>query len=254
MAAAAPPVTPTAAATGDERYRRALVRRGAWLGVATVAYNAVEALLSLAAGAAAGSVALVGFGVDSVIEVSAGGAALWRLRADAHPVRRERAERVAHRVVGACFMALAIYVAVDAVHALWTREAPRESRLGIAVAAASVVIMPLLARAKRRVARGLSSNALAAEASQTALCSYLSAILLAGLALNAVLGWWWADPVAALAMVPIIVREGVEGLRGRDACGGACSPVSGPACDAACDTTCDTTCDAASGDGRGGRH
>jgi divalent metal cation (Fe/Co/Zn/Cd) transporter len=209
--------------TADPRRRRALVRRGAWLGVATIAYNAVEAVLSLAAGAAAGSVALVGFGVDSVIELSAGGAALWRLRADGDPARRERVERMAHRVVGACFLALAAYVAVDAAHSLWARDEPRESPLGIAIAAASVVIMPLLARAKRRVARGLSSGALAAEATQTALCSYLSAILLGGLALNAGLGWWWADPVAALAMVPIIVREGVEGLRGRDACGGACA-------------------------------
>ena len=204
--------------------RAALVRRGTRLAVATVAYNTLEGVLSLGAGLAAGSIALVGFGVDSVIELAAGGAALWRLRADVDPHARERAERHALRFVGASFLALAGYVAVDAVHALWTREAPHESRVGIAIAAASVVVMPLLARAKRRVAAGLSSGALAAEATQTQLCTYLSAILLAGLALNATLGWWWADPVAGLAMAPIIAREGVEALRGRDTCGCAAAP------------------------------
>jgi divalent metal cation (Fe/Co/Zn/Cd) transporter len=205
--------------------RESIVRRGLWLNVATIAYNSVEAVVSLVAGVLAGSVALVGFGVDSVIEVTASGAAHWRLRADVDPARRERVERVTLRVIGATFVALALYVAQDAVSALARREHPNESPVGIAVAALSLIVMPLLARAKRRVALAVGSGALAADAQQTSLCAYLSAILLGGLALNAALGWWWADPVAALAMVPIIAKEGVEGLRGESACGdGCCTP------------------------------
>lgn len=204
--------------------RSALVRRGRFLSYVTIGYNAVEGVVSLVAGTLAGSISLIGFGLDSLIEVSSGGAALWRLHADVDPERRERAERVALRVIGGCFLALALYVAYDAVHALWSREAPDESFLGIAIAGASVIVMPVLARAKRRVAVGLSSRALAADATQTDLCMYLSAILLGGLVLNALLGWWWADPVAALVMTPIIAREGVEGLRGEAACED-CQPV-----------------------------
>lgn len=199
--------------------RAALVRRGLLLNYLTIGYNAVEAVVSLVAGLAAGSIALIGFGIDSVIEVTAAGAAQWRLRADAHATRRARAERLTQRVVGASFLALAVWVAYEAVEALWRREAPERSALGLAVLALSVVVMPLLARAKRRVAGALASGALAAEATQTALCAYLSAIALAGVGLNALFGWWWADPVAALAMTPIIAKEGVEGVRGRASCG-----------------------------------
>ncbi|HEX5632134.1 MAG TPA: cation transporter, partial [Gemmatimonadales bacterium] len=173
---------------------------------------------ALAAGIVAGSIALTGFGVDSVIELSAGLAALWRLHADADAARRERAERLTHRLVGAAFLALAAYVTWEAVGALAARRAPEESVTGMVLAALSLVVMPLLARAKRRVAQGLASRALAAEAMQTDVCAWLSAILLGGLALNAVLGWWWADPIAALAMVPLLVREGVEGMRGEASC------------------------------------
>jgi divalent metal cation (Fe/Co/Zn/Cd) transporter len=197
---------------------RALVARGRRLGVATIAYNSIEGIVALAAGAAAGSIALVGFGVDSLIELSAGGVALWRLGAEHDEARRERVERLSLRLVGWSFLALALYVAVDAVKALAGREAPEESTVGILLAIASLVVMPLLARAKRRVALGMRSGALAAEAQQTALCTWLSAILLGGLVLNATLGWWWADPIAALAMVPIIAREGWEGVRGRSSC------------------------------------
>jgi divalent metal cation (Fe/Co/Zn/Cd) transporter len=203
--------------------RAALVRRGLWLNVATIAYNSLEAVISLVAGVLAGSVALIGFGVDSIIEVTASGAAHWRLRADLDPARRERVERVTLRVIGATFLALAAYVAYDAVTALVRRERPDESRVGIAIASLSLIVMPLLARAKRRVALGMGSGALAADARQTSLCAYLSAILLGGLALNALLGWWWSDPVAALAMVPIIAKEGVEGLRGEAACCDTCA-------------------------------
>jgi divalent metal cation (Fe/Co/Zn/Cd) transporter len=202
--------------------RAQIVRRGLYLGYATVAYNSLEAALALAAGVIAGSVALVGFGMDSVIELTAGAAALWRLHADVHPAKRARAEALTLRIVGACFLALALYVAYDAAHALLLRERPAESVPGIVLAAASLLIMPLLARGKRRVAFRMRSGALAAEAQQTALCASLSAILLGGLALNAAAGWWWADPVAALGMVPIIAREGIEGIQGKSACGDGC--------------------------------
>ena len=149
-----------------------------------------------------------------MIEVTASIAAQWRLRAHLDPLKRERVERITVRIIGWCFLLLALYVAYDSINSLVLRERPGESRVGIALTALSVVIMPLLARAKRRVATGVGSRALVAEARQTSLCAYLSAIVLGGLALNALLGWWWADPVAALCMVPIIAREGVEGLRG----------------------------------------
>lgn len=205
--------------------RAAVVRRGKWLTWATIAYNGVEAVLSIGAGILAGSIALVGFGLDSIIELTSSGAGLWRLRADAAPAARARAERLTLRTIGVCFLLLAAYVLVDAVVALSTRQAPEGSPLGIVVAIASVVTMPLLARAKRRVAAQLSSRALTAEARQTQLCMYLSAILLAGLVLNAVLGWWWADPVAALVMVPIMIWEGVQAVRGRTACADCCTPL-----------------------------
>jgi len=202
--------------------RVALVRRGLGLTYATLGYNCLEGLIAIGAGVAARSVALVGFGLDSLIEVSASGAALWRLYSDRDAARRDRAERVALRIIGVLFLALAAYVAADAVRALLTRAAPKESVVGIVLAALSLVVMPLLARAKRRVAFAIGSGALAAEARQTLFCTYLSAILLAGLLLNAAVGWWWADPVAALAMVPIIAKEGLDGVRGRSACADCC--------------------------------
>lgn len=202
--------------------RPALVRRSRLLNLATLGYNSLEGIIALVAGLLAGSVALVGFGADSLIELAASGTALWRLRADADPQHRERAERTGLLVIGALFVALALYVTWDAGAAIVRREAPHQSIPGIVLAAASVVVMPLLARAKRRVALDLGSGTLAAEAQQTSLCAWLSAILLVGLVLNAALGWWWADPVAALLMVPIIAREGIEGLRGRSACSDDC--------------------------------
>jgi divalent metal cation (Fe/Co/Zn/Cd) transporter len=134
------------------------------------------------------------------------------------PERRERAERIALKLVGVSFLLLAGYVAFDSVKSLVRREAPETSYVGIAVAALSLAVMPLLARAKRRVAAEISSRALKADSRQTDICTYLSAILLAGLILNALFGWWWADPVAALVMIPIIAKEGVEALRGETCC------------------------------------
>jgi divalent metal cation (Fe/Co/Zn/Cd) transporter len=145
------------------------------------------------------------------------------LNADVNPIERERAELLTLRIVGLLFLALALYVTVDAANALLKREVPKASTVGIVLAAASLVVMPLLARAKRRVATALGSRALRSEAQQTQLCTYLSAILLAGLSLNALFGWWWADPGAALIMVPIIGKEGVEALRGHDSCNDDCA-------------------------------
>lgn len=166
----------------------------------------------------AGSIALIGFGLDSVIEISSGAVLLWRLRAEADAERRESAERRAQRLVGTCFFALAAYVAFDSIKGLVLREAPKESLFGVGVALAALIAMPLLARAKRQVARQLNSGAMHADSRQSDFCAYLSAILLAGLLLNALLGWWWADPVAALVMVPLIAREGVAGVRGQRCC------------------------------------
>ena len=153
-----------------------------------------------------------------MIEVTSGLALLWRLHQDVDEGRRERAEATTLKIVGICFLALAAYVSYDSVTSLLRREAPEESIPGIVLAAASLIVMPLLVRAKRKVARGIKSNAMAADAKQTELCTYLSAILLGGLLLNALLGWWWADPLAALVMVPIIVKEGIEGLCGETCC------------------------------------
>jgi len=198
--------------------RPLLVRRGLRLTYATLAYNSLEGIVAVGAGIGAGSIALIGFGVDSIIELTASVAAVWRLRADSGVARREQVEGRSLRVVGACFLALAGYMTYEAVKALLQREAPAASLIGIGLAALSLLVMPVLAHAKRRIALKLGSGALAAEATQTAVCTYLSAILLSGLVLNAQFGWWWADPVAALAMVPLIVREGMEGVRGRSAC------------------------------------
>ena len=192
--------------------RLALVRRGLWLNYLTIGYNTIEAVVSLVAGLVAGSVALIGFGVDSAIEVTASVAAQWRLRSDRDSVRRERVEWLTRRVIGGSFLALSAYVAVDSVITLWQREAPDPSLVGLGILALSAFVMPVLARAKRRVAVALGSRALEADAMQTSICAYLSVIALAGVALNTFVGLWWADPVAALAMVPIIAKEGLEGF------------------------------------------
>jgi divalent metal cation (Fe/Co/Zn/Cd) transporter len=202
----------------DTPSRSALVRRGRNLEYFTIGYNSLEGLIALVAGLVAGSIALVGFGFDSLIEVISGAVLLWRLHADIDEARRERVEEISLRIVGVCFLSLAAYVSYDSVKSLIKREVPHESLPGIILAAASLVVMPLLVRAKRKVARGINSGALMADSKQTELCTYLSAILLAGLLLNTFLGWWWADPLAALVMVPIITKEGIEGLRGETCC------------------------------------
>ena len=202
--------------------RASMVKRGRRLEYFTIAYNSLEGLIAVVAGLMAGSIALVGFGFDSVIEVTSGVALVWRLHSDADESRRERVEAITLRIVGACFLLLAAYVSYDSIKSLIWREHPRESIPGIVLAIASLIVMPLLVRAKRKVARGINSAALMADSKQTELCTYLSAILVGGLLLNALLGWWWADPVAALIMVPIIVKEGIEGLRGETCCDDEC--------------------------------
>lgn len=179
-------------------------------------YNVVEAVVALWAGERADSIALIGFGLDSVIECAAAGVLLWRLgmgRRGTAPAILESSERTAHRFVGGTFLALSIYVLAQASWTLWRRDAPQESIVGIALSIASLVIMPLVSWGKLRTADKIGSAALRAEAKETLACSYLSLTLLLGLVANAARGWWWADPLAASLMVPWLVREGVEGIR-----------------------------------------
>jgi divalent metal cation (Fe/Co/Zn/Cd) transporter len=200
------------------RSRADIVKRGRKLEYFTIAYNGLEGLIAIVAGLFAGSIALIGFGFDSVIEVTSGGMLLWRLYADVNESLRERAERLSLRIVGFCFFALALYISYDSIALLVRQRAPERSIPGIVLALASLIVMPLLARAKRKVAGDIGSAAMKADARQTEFCTWLSAILLGGLVLNACLGWWWADPAAGLVMAPIIAREGVEGLRGDPCC------------------------------------
>lgn len=193
----------------------AVVARGRRLEYLTIAWNTFEAAVALMSGLLAGSIALVGFGLDSVIETISAAILLWRLHAEDDPLRRERMERTAHRLVGVCFLLLAVYVAAESIRSLWIRAIPEPSLPGIAIAVAAVIVMPWLGRAKRRVASQMGSRALHADSRQADFCAYLSLILLAGLLLHVQLGWWWADPVAALVMTPIMAREGVQGLRGQ---------------------------------------
>jgi divalent metal cation (Fe/Co/Zn/Cd) transporter len=202
--------------------KSAALRRGRNLEYLTIGWNSLEAVAAIGTGLLAGSIALVGFGFDSVIESLSGTVLLWRLFAGEHR------EQLALRLVGVSFLILAVYVGFDAVKSLVLREPPEASYLGIAIAALSLIVMPVLARAKRSVAREINSRAMLADSKQTDICAYLSAILLGGLLLNAVFGWWWADPIAALVMTPIIVKEGIEGLRGEH-CG--CNETASRLCE-----------------------
>ena len=197
--------------------RRSLGRRAQWLAGASVAYNAVEAVVSVAAGVVAGSVALIGFGLDSVVEMSSGLIILWQFR---HPLPESR-ERTALRAIAVSFFALAAYVSFESVRTLLTREEAAHSTVGIVIAALSRAIMPTLSWAQRRTGRELGSLTVVADSKQTLLCTYLSAVLLVGLLLNSLLGWWWADPLVGLVVAGLAVHEGREAWRG-EAC--ACTP------------------------------
>lgn len=221
--------------------RRRLGRRAQLLAGASVVYNGIEAVIAIAAGIVAGSVALVGSGLDSIVEVSSGLIILWQFR---HRLPESR-ERQALRLMAVSFFALAAYVTFESGRALVSGHDPDTSRVGIGLAIASLMIMPFLSWAQRRTGRALGSNAVVADSTQTLLCTYLSAVLLAGLVLNATLGWSWADPVAGLVIAAVAVKEGWHAWRG-DAC--SCGPVAStydedPTGECGCDeSTCADSC------------
>ncbi|ERR1035438_9966260 len=195
--------------------RGAFLRRGRRLEYFTVGWNAVEGGVAVVAGLVAGSIALVGFGLDSFIEVTSGLTLLWRMSVDADEHRREFNEKRALRIVGTCFLLLAAYIVYESASDFWSKKAPEHSAPGIVLACVSLIVMPVLSRAKRKVGHALGSAAMHADAKQAEFCTYLSAILLFGLLLNAIFGLWWADPAAGIVMVPIIAKEGFDGLRGK---------------------------------------
>ena len=201
--------------------RTALIGRALRLEYLTVGWSLIEAGVGVAAALASGSVALMGFGLDSLVEGASGGVLIWRLTAERRAVDAdaiERLDRTAHRLVGGSLFLLATYVASDAVWTLWRQERPHPSIVGIALTSIALVAMWWLGRAKRRVAAALDSRALEADAFQATACFWLSLITLTSVALNALFGWWWADPVGALAMTVFIVKEGREAWRGEDHC------------------------------------
>jgi len=203
----------------DPAERRRLGRRAQLLAGASVTYNVIEAVVAVSSGIVAGSVALVGFGLDSVVEVSSGLIILWQFR---HPLPESR-ERRALRLLAFSFFALAAYVGFESACSLITGADPDTSPVGIGLAIASLIVIPFLSWAQRRTGKALGSNAVVADSAQTLLCTYLSAVLLVGLVLNATLGWSWADPIAGLIIAAVAVREGVEAWRGE----GCCSPLGG---------------------------
>lgn len=204
----------------DPAERKRLGRRAQLLAGASITYNVIEAVVAVSSGLVAGSVALVGFGLDSVVEVSSGLIILWQFR---HPLPESR-ERKALRLLAFSFFALAAYVGFESIRALVTGAHSDPSTVGIGLAIASLIVMPFLSWAQRRTGKALGSNAVVADSTQTLLCTYLSAVLLVGLLLNATLGWSWADPIAGLIIAGVAVREGVEAWRGE----GCYSPLGGP--------------------------
>lgn len=210
-----------------QQRRAQLGRRAQWLAGASVAYNTVEALVAIAAGAAASSIALVGFGLDSIVEMASGLIILWQFR---HPTPEAR-ERRALRLIALSFFALAAYVTAESLRSLLVGEAPAASRVGIGIAGLSLLVMPMLSWAQRRTGRALGSTTVVADSKQTLLCTYLSAVLLVGLMLNSVLGWWWADSLVGLVIAGLAVREGREAWFGH-AC--TCVPTLDAPQGAAC--------------------
>jgi divalent metal cation (Fe/Co/Zn/Cd) transporter len=206
--------------------RRSALARALRLEYLTVGWNVCEGVVGIWAALAAGSVALMGFGIDSFIESTSGGVLVWRLLAERRldsGAAVERIDRLAHRLVGCSLFLLAAYIAVDALWTLASGERPQPTMVGLALTMLSMLVMLWLARAKRRAAVELGSRALEADSFQTTACFWLSVVALCGMGLNATLGWWWADPVAALGMTCFLVREGREAWRGEDCCS-ACHP------------------------------
>jgi divalent metal cation (Fe/Co/Zn/Cd) transporter len=221
----------TALRTNEPGIRTAgLRRRAVWLAWFTVAWNAVEAVVAITAGTAADSSALVGFGLDSTIEVSSALVVLWHLGTH----RPEDRERTALRLIAVSFYALAAWVTANALADLSRHHEPDTSSTGIALAAASLVVMPALAIAKQRTGRAMGTSTVVADSAQTWLCTSLSAVLLAGLAANAALDWWWADPVAGLVIAAVATREGLSAWRG-DACCDSPLPAAPCVADSCCD-------------------
>jgi divalent metal cation (Fe/Co/Zn/Cd) transporter len=219
----------------DAGERRRLGRRAQLLAAASVAYNVIEAAVAITAGMVAGSVALVAFGLDSIVEVSSGLIILWQFR---HRLPESR-ERLALRMLAMSFFGLAGYVSFESVRALVSADRPDASQVGIALAIASLIVMPVLSWAQRRTGRALGSNAVVADGTQTLLCTYLSAVLLVGLVLNATLGWYWADPLAGLIIAAVAAREGVEAWRGEGCCApSAVSMDEGAAAGCVCGDAC----------------
>ncbi|CCQ16428.1 putative membrane protein [Rhodococcus sp. AW25M09] len=198
----------------DDDRRRLLSRRIRWFVAATIGYNVVEAIIALSEGSRVSSAALIGFGLDSVIEVSSAAAVSWQF-AGADPEAREK---VALRVIAFSFFGLALFVSVDAIRSLFGGEETQYSTVGIVLAGVSLAVMPVLSWAQRRAGRELGSLSAVADSKQTLLCTYLSAVLLVGLVLNSTLGWSWADPVAALVIAVIAAREGIDAWRGDPCC------------------------------------
>lgn len=190
------------------------VRRIRWLVAATIAYNVIEAIVALTAGTIAGSTALIGFGLDSIIEVSSATAVAWQFSAADHKKR----EKTALRIIAVSFFALAAYVSFESIQALLTGHRPGHSGVGMVLAAVSLAVMPTLSYAQRRAGREIGSRSAVADSKQTLLCTYLSAVLLLGLAANAYLGWWWADSLAALVIAAVAVKEGRDAWRGDTCC------------------------------------
>ncbi|WP_071287344.1 cation diffusion facilitator family transporter [Mycolicibacterium llatzerense] len=203
------------AVEADGGRRQVLTRRIRLLVAATISYNVIEAAVALTAGAQASSTALIGFGLDSVIEVSSAAAVAWQFSKPDHEAR----EKAALRIIALSFFALAAYVSVESVRALFGYAEPRPSIVGIVLAAVSLAVMPLLSWAQRRTGRELGSRSAVADSKQTLLCTYLSAVLLVGLGLNSLFGWSWADPIAGLAIAAVAIREGREAWKGRNCCG-----------------------------------
>ena len=221
----------------DPEQRRRLGRRAQLLAATSVTYNTFEAIIAISAGLVAGSVALVGFGLDSVVEVSSGLIILWQFR---HRLPETR-ERQALRMLAISFFALATYVGFESARALITGSTPDTSPVGIGLAVASLIVMPLISTAQRRTGKALGSNAVVADGTQTLLCTYLSAVLLIGLILNATFGWGWADPLAGLVIAGVAVREGIQTWKGE----GCCSPIDPGTSDAEtcrCASGCSDAC------------